>query len=135
MWTCLYACYLCTNFFLFCFLVVSCKKFISFLEFNDGVCKFGKKKTKKQQKFIKKKKNCANGTKSRKASHNKVYFMLMATIRTSESNVSQKNIVRNSRPEVFCKKGVLWNFAKFTRKHLCQSLFFNNVAALGPQLC
>ena len=26
--------------------------------------------------------------------------------------------------EVFCKKGVLKNFAKFTGKHLCQSLFF-----------
>ena len=26
---------------------------------------------------------------------------------------------RGSRPEVFCKKGVLRNFAKFTGKHLC----------------
>ena len=26
--------------------------------------------------------------------------------------------------EVFCKKGVLRNFAKLTGKHLCQSLFF-----------
>ena len=26
---------------------------------------------------------------------------------------------------VFCKKGVLRNFAKFTGKHLCQSLFFH----------
>ena len=31
---------------------------------------------------------------------------------------------RNSRPEVFCKKGDLGNFSKFTGKHLCQSLFF-----------
>ena len=30
--------------------------------------------------------------------------------------------------EVFCRKGVLRNFAKFTGKHLCQSLFFNKVA-------
>ena len=30
---------------------------------------------------------------------------------------------RSSRSEVFCKRGVLRNFAKFTRKHLCQSLF------------
>ena len=37
---------------------------------------------------------------------------------------------RSSRPEVFCKKGVLRNFAKFTRKHLCQSLIFNKVAGL-----
>ena len=28
-------------------------------------------------------------------------------------------------PKVFCKKDVLKNFAKFTGKHLCQSLFFN----------
>ena len=30
------------------------------------------------------------------------------------------------------KKGVLGNFAKFTGKHQCQSLFFNKVAALRP---
>ena len=34
---------------------------------------------------------------------------------------------RSSRPEVFCKKGVLRNLTKFTEKHLCQSLFFNKV--------
>ena len=28
------------------------------------------------------------------------------------------------------KKGVFRNFAKFTEKHLCQSLFFNKVAGL-----
>ena len=28
-------------------------------------------------------------------------------------------------PEVFCKNGVLRNFAKFSGKHLCESLFFN----------
>ena len=37
---------------------------------------------------------------------------------------------RSSRPEVFCKKGVLRNFTKFTRKPLCQSLFFNKVTGL-----
>ena len=31
-------------------------------------------------------------------------------------------------PEVCCEKGVLRNFAKFTGKYLCQSLFFNKVA-------
>ena len=31
-------------------------------------------------------------------------------------------IFRSSRPEVFCKKGVLRNFSKFTGKHLCQNL-------------
>ena len=32
---------------------------------------------------------------------------------------------QKQRPELFCKIGVLRNFTKFTRKHLCQSLFFN----------
>ena len=35
-------------------------------------------------------------------------------------------------PEVFCKKGVVRNFAKFKVKHLCQSLFFNKVVHLRP---
>ena len=35
---------------------------------------------------------------------------------------------RSSRPEVFCKMGVLRNFAKFMGKYLSQSLFFNRVA-------
>ena len=35
----------------------------------------------------------------------------------------------SSRLDVFCKKGVLRNFRKFTGKHLlCQSLYFNKVA-------
>ena len=42
---------------------------------------------------------------------------------------------RSSRPEVFCIKGVLRNFTKFTGKRLCQSLFFNKVAGLRPQAC
>ena len=39
-------------------------------------------------------------------------------------------LLRSSRPEVFCKKGVLRNFTKFTGKHLCPSLFFNKVVGL-----
>ena len=35
--------------------------------------------------------------------------------------------------DVFCKKGVLRNFTKFTWKHLCWSLFFNKVADLRPE--
>ena len=46
--------------------------------------------------------------------------------------------IRSSCWEVFCKKDVLRNFAKFTGKHLCKSLFFNNknkkVAASGKVL-
>ena len=36
--------------------------------------------------------------------------------------------------EVFYKKDVLKNFAKFTGKHLCQGLFFNKVAGLWQLL-
>ena len=35
---------------------------------------------------------------------------------------------------MFCKKGVLRNFAKFTGNHLLQSLFFNKVAGLHLSL-
>ena len=42
------------------------------------------------------------------------------------------NNFRRSLPEVFCKNGVLRNFAKFTGKHLCQRLFLNEVAGLRP---
>ena len=34
-------------------------------------------------------------------------------------------IKRNSRQELFCKKGVFRSFTKFTGKHLCQRLFVN----------
>ena len=37
-------------------------------------------------------------------------------------------ILRSSRPEVSCKKGVLKHIAKFTGKLLCRSLFFHKVA-------
>ena len=47
---------------------------------------------------------------------------------------SFKNIreFTSSCSKVFCKKGVLKNFANFTRKHLCQRLFFDKVAGLKP---
>ena len=32
------------------------------------------------------------------------------------------------------KKGVLKNFAKFTGKHLCQSLFVNKIAGLTEEV-
>ena len=47
VWACLYAYYLCTNFFLLaCFLVVSCKKFLCFFRLYNCVCKFDKTKDK-----------------------------------------------------------------------------------------
>ena len=46
-------------------------------------------------------------------------------IRPTCSHMMAK-MIRSSRAEVFCKKGVLRNFTKFIRKFLCQSLFFFN---------
>ena len=37
---------------------------------------------------------------------------------------------RSNRPEVFCKKGILRNSAKFTGKHQCKSLFFRPATLL-----
>ena len=42
---------------------------------------------------------------------------------------------RSSHRRCSVRKGVLRNFAKFTGKHLCQSLFFNKVAGPRPQAC
>ena len=43
--------------------------------------------------------------------------------------LSKRRPHTSSRSEVFYKKGVLRNFVKFTGRHLCQSLYFNKVAA------
>ena len=37
-------------------------------------------------------------------------------------------VFQEQLPGVFCEKGVLTNFAKFTGKNLCQGLFFNKAA-------
>ena len=47
---------------------------------------------------------------------------------SNQPKINALNINSSSRPEVFCKKGALRNFGKFTGKHLCQSPFFNKVA-------
>ena len=49
----------------------------------------------------------------------KNFFQIYQSESESENNNFQKQA-----PEVYYKKGVLKNFAKFTEKHLCQSLFF-----------
>ena len=54
------------------------------------------------------------------------------------TKVATKNAIpekaRVSRWETLCEKGVFKNFAKFTGKHLCRSLFFNKVLGLSLQL-
>ena len=50
---------------------------------------------------------------------------LLQIARQNNQNIHQLRLIyRSSRPEVFCEKGVLRNFAKFTGQHLCQSLFY-----------
>ena len=52
--------------------------------------------------------------------------------RSESFHVSYFCFCRSSRLEVFCRKGVLRNFTKFTGKHLRHSLLFNEVAGLLP---
>ena len=51
------------------------------------------------------------------------YFMSYSGFHTANQTQKQTS-------EVFYKKDVLKNLAKFTGKYLCQSLFFNKVAGL-----
>ena len=44
----------------------------------------------------------------------------------------QSHRFRSSHQRCSVRKGVLRNFANFTRKHFCQGLFFNKVAGLRP---
>ena len=48
-------------------------------------------------------------------------------IHQSVSYANKTSISRYSRPEVFYKIGVIETVAKFTGKHLCQSLIFSKV--------
>ena len=42
------------------------------------------------------------------------------------------SIFRSSHRRCSVRRGVLVNFAKFTGKHMCQSVFFNKVAGFRP---
>ena len=41
-------------------------------------------------------------------------------------------VAQKQSPDVFLKKSVLKNFAKFAEKYLCQSLFFTKVVGWRP---
>ena len=62
------------------------------------------------------------------------YFKVCCRVITYHNNMNVLVKRRSSRPEVFCRKDVLRNFAKFTGKHLRQSLFFSKVAGLRPEI-
>ena len=63
---------------------------------------------------------------------NKIYYLDKIYLCFAKIKFSKHTLYRSSRPEVFCKKGVLRNFAKFTEKHRYQSFFFNKVGGLRP---
>ena len=46
--------------------------------------------------------------------------------------LKENHICRSSHQRCSVRKGILRNFAKFTGKHLCQSLFLNKVVGLRP---
>ena len=58
-----------------------------------------------------------------------LYFLLKSTLKVGLKatkyllNARKFLFIKSRCPEVFCKKGVLRNFANFTGNYLCQSLF------------
>ena len=62
--------------------------------------------------------------------HIRWLLLFLKDIHFQESKEKTTVLYRSSRPEGFCKKGVLRNFAKFTGEHLWESFFFNKVAGL-----
>ena len=57
-------------------------------------------------------------------------MMKLDSIKYLKHPVNLQDTVQKLPPEVFYKKDAVTNFAKFTGKHLCQSLFLNKVADL-----
>ena len=57
-------------------------------------------------------------------------FWYLLKKKSKSFNINLMYVIRSksSCPEVFCKKGALRNFARFTGKHLCWRFFFNKVA-------
>ena len=51
-----------------------------------------------------------------------------------KTNIGDITVVRSSHQRCSVTKDVLRNFEKFTRKHVCQSLFFNKVAGLSAAI-
>ena len=58
-------------------------------------------------------------------------YLFSCIEKVKKAYIAHWNNTLNILQEVFCKKGFLRNFAKFTVKRLCQSLFFNKVAGLA----
>ena len=61
-----------------------------------------------------------------------ISHLLLFAVNSTVNSFACFVISRSSHPEVFCKKGLLKNFTKFTAKDLRQSLFLNKVTGLRP---
>ena len=62
------------------------------------------------------------------------FLMRMSQLWTIYNFLSIDRCFRSSHQRCSLRKSVLRNFTKFTQKHLCQSLFFNNVAGPRPRV-
>ena len=62
----------------------------------------------------------------------KEYYVALKTPPAFKQEILK--LFRNSHQRCSIKKDVLTNFAKFTGKHLCQSLFFNKVVGILVQV-
>ena len=60
------------------------------------------------------------------------HFFMIKMLRLWSYNFQKQPHVLWKQRRYSMKKAVLRNFAKFTGKHLCRSLFFNNVTGLRP---
>ena len=63
-----------------------------------------------------------------------LWFCSLVIVLAISRNLLKNNTwwIRSSRQEVFCQKGVLRNFAKFTGNTCVRVSFFNKVASLRP---
>ena len=64
----------------------------------------------------------------------RVLFLCCYFVKTEKTRSAGIELFRSSHQWSSVKKGVLGNFAKFTGKPLCQSLFFNKVAGFRPEI-
>ena len=65
---------------------------------------------------------------------NVYYFCFVLKFLSFQGLVPKSGVAKTLFWEAAIKKSVLRNFAKFTGKHLCQSLIFNKVAGLRQTL-
>ena len=56
---------------------------------------------------------------------------ISVTVMKTTIIIRSSKTIRSSHRRCSVRKGVLRNFAKFIGKHLCQGLFFNEVAVSG----